>query len=202
MNRSRSNMRCPRPITWGCIVRVRTPSGCLLGHVIEFARPNLEHLGRRREANAHRLKAEGEVRPVVQGVVHRELPEPDFLPALQRLIQPHPVPQTGMVGVKIVGEQAGIVDETVFHQQREGCIAVVPGWRAIPGRRLPCQAFKHSDALLQIATLLVCAQRAGITMPIAVMGDFVPGAQDRFDRLRIRFGRMARHKEGRRKLIG
>jgi len=59
--------------------------------------------------------------------VDRKLPQVHLLPGLERLLHPHLVPQSRVVGVKIAGEEAGIVQKAVLDQQGQGRCAVVPG---------------------------------------------------------------------------
>jgi hypothetical protein len=88
------------------------------------------------------------------------------------------VAQARVVGIKVVGEKTGIVDETIFDQQRQGDIAVIPRRGAITLGTPAGQLFQCGQSTLQAGSLLGGSLGAGVLVPVAVVAYLVSGLQD------------------------
>ena len=141
----------------------------------EFLLPQRPHMSRRRDGLGPARAVEPEVRRVV------EYPGDGYLDQRHGL-EP--------VRLDVVHEIRG-VRETVLMQQVQGVRAEIPRRRAVAGH-LRAEPAQDLQAAEKLGLLLGTGQLAGRGVGVAVMGDLVPGRDDRVDAFRMPLGHASR----------
>ena len=198
--RSSIATRWPRPITCGCMVSRQDPAVDVRVHPVELRLPDLEHLARRRAALPVRVEVELEVHPVVELEAERQLPDRRLAAALERDTARHLVADARVERPVVVGHQARVVEEAELLDEGERRLGEV-GRRCAEAERRDADALEHGPGALHVGPLLVRRLQARVDVRVGVVGDLVPGLEDRGRLVRKRLDRVAGDEEGRVEIV-